>query len=257
MKQTLSAFLLTACFFALPARSQQIHDGPSLITAMHDRYANSWYDNVVFKEKAITLNPDGTTSTEIWDEALVMPGKLRIDRGEHSAGNGFVFNDGSLTTFKNGQPSGPHPFVHLLLVLGFDVYKQPVDTTLSILRAQNIDLSKIHEEKWQGEDAYVIGAPQGDLKSKQFWVEKKRLLFVRLLEPNEQDNTKTNDTRFRGYEKLAGGWISERVEFNVGGRNTFNEDYFAVQANVQLDPALFDASKYSATSLNLDHKSAQ
>lgn len=232
------------------ARSQQIHDGRSLVAAMHDRYANSWYESVIFKENAITLNPDGSSKTEVWDEALVMPGKLRIDRGSHSEGNGFVFSEGTLTTFRNGQSSGPRPFVHLLLVLGFDVYKQPVATTLSILKAQGIDLAQIHEEKWQGEDVYVAGAAQGDLKSKQFWIEKKRLLFVRLLEPNPQDATQTNDTRFRGYKELAGAWLSERVEFYVGGKNTFNEDYFDVKANVKLDPALFDPPKYSDTGLS-------
>ena len=252
MKRLLSALLLTLGFFALltPLQAQRIHDGESLLTAMHDRYANSWYDNVIFKENAITLKPDGATSTEVWDEALVIPGKLRIDRGQHSEGNGFVFNDGSLTVFKNGQPAGPRPFVHVLLVLGFDVYKQPVATTVAILKARGIDLAQMHEEKWQGEDVYVVGAAQGDLKSRQFWVEKKRLLFVRVLEPNEEDATKINDSRFRGYKTLGGGWLSERVEFYVGGKNTFNEDYFDVRANVKLDPALFDPAKYAQTTLN-------
>jgi hypothetical protein len=249
VKRILIGLFLAASVCALPARPQ-IHDGQALLTAMHDRYASSWYDNVIFKENAITLKADGTSATEVWDEALIMPGKLRIDRGQHRAGNGFVFSDGTLTRFKDGQPTGPTPFVHLLLVLGFDVYKQPVETTVSILKARSVDLSQIHEEKWQGEDVYVVGAAQGDLKSRQFWVEKQRLLFVRLMEPNEQDATQVNDTRFRGYKKLAGGWISERVEFYVGGKNTFNEDYFDVKANVKLDPALFDAAKYKETSLS-------
>ena len=251
MKRLLSALILAVCFFAFPGvtKAQQVHDGESLLTAMHDRYANSWYDNVFFKENAITLKPDGTTSTEVWDEALAIPGKLRIDRGQHSEGNGFIFNDGSLTVFKNGHPTGPRPFVHVLLVLGFDVYKQPVATTVSILKARGFDLAQMHEEQWQGEDVYVVGAAQGDLKSRQFWIEKKRLLFVRVLEPSEEDATKINDSRFRGYKKLAGGWLSERVEFYVGGKNTFNEDYFDVKANVKLDPALFDPAKYKETSL--------
>ena len=48
-------------------------------------------------------------------------------------------------------------------------------------------MTQIHEEKWEGQDVYVVGAAKGDLKSKQFWIEKNRLLFVRLIEPDEHD----------------------------------------------------------------------
>jgi outer membrane lipoprotein-sorting protein len=252
VKRIFSASILTAGFFALltPLPAQQIHDGQSLLTAMHHRYASSWYENVIFKENAITLNSDGTTSTEVWDEALVMPGKLRIDRGAHSAGNGFVFSDGTITRFKDGQPIGPTPFVHMLLVLGFDVYRQSVESTVAICKSQGYDLSQIHEDTWEGQPVYVVGAAKGDSQSKQFWVEKKRLLFVRLLAPDAQDSSKIADTRFRDYKKLAGGWLSERVEFYVDGKNTFNEDYFDVKANTKIDPALFDPARYAQSSLN-------
>jgi hypothetical protein len=248
-KMTVAVVCCVAGFsIGTPARAQQIHDGQSLLTAMHDRYKDSWYDSVLFKEKAITLKPDGTSSTEVWDEVAVLPGKLRIDRGAHREGNGIVLADGTLTRFKDGKPNGPSPFVHMLLVLGFDVYKQPAETTIAQVKAEGIDLSQIHEESWDGQDVYVVGAAKGDLKAKQFWVEKKRLLFVRLLEPDGQDAAKMHDTRFRGYKALAGGWISERVEFYVDGKDSFNEDYFDVKGNVKVDPAIFDPAKYAETS---------
>ncbi|MGB9466417.1 MAG: hypothetical protein WBR10_15015, partial [Candidatus Acidiferrum sp.] len=115
---------------AVPADSQEMRDGAALLTAMHDRYKDSWYESVVFKENAITLNPDGTSTTEIWDEALELPGKLRINRGPSSEGNGFVFVAGTLTTFQKGKTTGPRPYVHMLLVLGFDVYRQDPKTTI-------------------------------------------------------------------------------------------------------------------------------
>jgi hypothetical protein len=151
---------------------------------------------VVFKENAITLNPDGTSKTEVWDEALELPGKLRINRGSPSEGNGFVFVAGTLTAFQKGKTTGPRPFVHMLLVLGFDVYRQDPKTTIDQTKGQGFDLAQIHEEKWDGQDVYVVGAAKGDLKSKQFWIQKKRLLFVRLIEPDERDATKIHDTRF-------------------------------------------------------------
>jgi hypothetical protein len=235
---------------AVPARSQAVHDGQALLTAMHDRYKDLWYESVVFKEKAITLNPDGTSKTEIWSEALQLPGKLRINIGPSSEGNGFVFVDGTLTTFQKGKPSATRPYVHLLLVLGFDVYRQDPNTTIDQVKAQGFDLTQIHEEKSEGQDVYVVGAAKGDLKSKQFWVEKKRLLFVRLIQPEERDAAKIRDSRFRDYQKLSTGWISARVDFYTDGKNTFNEDYFDIKANAKFDPALFDPKKFNETSIN-------
>jgi hypothetical protein len=246
-------FCLAACLSAaIPANSQEIRAGAALLTAMHDRYKDSWYESVVFKENAITLDPDGRSKTEIWEEALQLPGKLHINRGPSSEGNGFVFVDGTLTTFQKGKTTGPRPFVHMLLVLGFDVYRQDPKTTIDQATGQGFDLAQIHEEKWDGQDVYVVGAAKGDLKSKQFWIEKKRLLFVRLLEPEEHDAAKIHDTRFRDYRKLSTAWISARVEFYTNGKNTFNENYFDLQANAKFDPALFDPSRFNETSISND-----
>ncbi len=253
MKFIVSFLCLAACLSALvPAKSQEVPDGQALLTAMHDRYKDSWYESVFFKENAITLNPDGTSKTEVWDEALLLPGKLRINKGPASEGNGFVFVDGTLTTFRNGKASATLPFVHLLLVLGFDVYRQPPNTTIYQVKGQGIDLSQIHEEKWDGQDVYVVGAAKGDLKLKQFWIEKKRLLFVRLIEPEKYDATRIHDSRFRGYRKLSTGWISARVEFYTDGKNVFNEDYFDIKANAKFDPVLFDPKMFNQTSLSSD-----
>lgn len=232
------------------AQEPPIHDGKSLLTAMHDRYKSSWYDNVAFQEKAITINPDGTTKTEIWDEVLEVPGKLRINRGEPSANNGVILADSTATSFKDGKPDGPHPFVHMILILGFDVYRQPFQTTIDQVTARKIDLSQIHEEKWDGEDIYVVGAAKGDLKTNQFWVEKKRLLFVRLIETNPRDPQKLDDTRFRDYRKCSDAWISARVEFYTNGKNIFNEDYFNIHCKVKYDPAIFDPAKFTTTNIH-------
>jgi len=235
---------------AAPARSQEIRDGQALLAAMHERYKDSWYDSVVFKEKTITLNPDGTSKTEIWDEALQLPGKLRINKGPSSEGNGFVFVDGALTTFQKGKASGTRPYVHMLLVLGFDVYRQDAKTTIDQVKGQGFDLTKIHAEKWEGQDAYVVGALKGDLKSKQFWIEKNQLLFVRLIEPDEHDAARIHDSQFRDYRKLSIGWISARVEFYTDGKNIFNEDYFDIKANAKCEPALFEPKKFNETTIS-------
>ena len=237
--------LLTVSTFAITAQDEDIKSGEALLRAMHDRYQHDWYETLTFTQKSITHHPDGTTSSETWHEALMTPGKLRIDIGSPSENNGMIFADGNLTVVKDGKVTRTTPFVHMLLVLGFDVYRQPPDTTIAQTRQDGFDLAKIHEETWQGEPVYVVGADKGDLKSKQFWVEKKRLLFVRLLEPDRRDPAKTADSRFVDYRKLSPGWVAAGVELYIDGKEVFSEEYSDVQADPKLNPAVFDPAQFS------------
>jgi len=233
--------------FALSACAQDIKNGEALLRAMHDRYQNDWYDTLTFTQQSITHKPDGTTSSETWHEAMMVPGRLRVDMGPIADGNGAVFADGTVTSFKDGKQVRQAPLVHMLLVLGFDVYKQPVEKTIEEVKGEGIDLSKLHEETWDGETVYVVGADKGDLKSKQFWVEKKRLLFVRLIEPDRRDPAKIADTRFLDYRKTSPGWVSARVEFYIDGKMVFHEEYSDIAVNQKLNAAMFDPAQFNTT----------
>jgi hypothetical protein len=225
--------------WSAPASSAQIRNGKELLNAMHSRYTQSWYRTVTFEEQAVTRNPDGTHKTATWWEALIVPGKLSIHIGAPESGTGHLFNDGTLTSFRDGKIESTRPFVHMLLVLGFDVYRQPPETTIKECADQGFDLSKIHQDVWKGRVVYVVGADKGDLKSKQFWVEKDRLLFVRLLQPDQSEPKETDDQRFGDYRRVGGGWIAARVDFYTGGVDNFYETYFNIKGNVKLDPARF------------------
>jgi outer membrane lipoprotein-sorting protein len=239
---------LSFIFFALNfAHAQDVRSGADVLRAMHDRYAKSWYKTLTFTQKSTTYNPDGTTKVETWYEALAVPGKLRIDIGSPSNEDGYLFVDGKLTIVKRGNESGVHPQVNMLLVLGFDVYGQPPETTTSVVTAEGYDLKKVHEERWEGQPVYVVGAEKGDLNSKQFWVEKKRLLFVRLLEPTRADPKKFQDIRFEDYRELPGGWVAARVEVYADDKKVFSEEYSDIRSNAKLDPGTFDPKKFNTT----------
>jgi hypothetical protein len=243
-KLVCALFIVTA---ALACNAQDIKNGEALLRAMHDRYQNDWYETLTFTQQSITHKDDGTTTSETWHEAMMLPGKLRVDMGAVANGNGGIFADGTVTSFKDGKQVRQAPLVHMLLVLGFDVYKQPAEKTIEQVKAEGIDLSKLHEETWQGEPVYVVGADKGDLKSKQFWVEKKRLLFVRLIEPDRRDPAKIADTRFLDYRKTSPGWVSARVKFYVDGKMVFHEEYSEIEVNPKLNPAMFDPTQFNTT----------
>lgn len=243
-----ASLVLALAFAVSPAWAVPpgVTNGEQLLTAMHARYAHNWYRTVTFTEQAMTRNPDGTMKNETWWEELMVPGKLRINVGSPTSGNARIFNDGQLTSFQNGKMTDSRPFVHMLLVLGFDVYRQEPDVTIKQAKGQGFDLNIMHDDTWEGKPVYVVGAKKGDLKSKQFWIEKDRLLFVRLIQPDSSDATKMDDDRFGDYRKLPVGWISARVDFYRGGVDAFIEKYANIKENVKLDPSLFDPKKFTA-----------
>lgn len=243
MRPTLVLLTLTVTL----ANAQDIRSGDALLRAMHDRYQSSWYQTVTFTQKSTTYKPDGTSSAETWYEAASVPGKLRIDIGPPADGKGYVLVDGDVSIIKDNKVVGTRHSVNMLLVLGFDVNRQDPETTIKVVKGEGYDLSKLHEDTWEGKPAYVVGADQGDLKSKQFWVAKDTLLFVRVIEPAQGEPGKLDDIRFTNYRPLAGAWIAAGVEVWSEGKKVFSEDYTDIQANMKLAPGVFDPQQFAAT----------
>lgn len=231
------------------ATAQQVRNGEDVLRAMHARYARTWYHTLTFTQKSTTFNPDGTTKVETWYEALMLPAKLRIDIGPPADGNAALIVDETLYAYRAGKLASTHPYANMLLILGFDVYGQDPQRTIDIVKKEGFDLTKVHEDTWEGKPAYVVGANKGDLTSKQFWIEKDRLLFVRVIQPDHADPKKLEDIRFADYRPLDKTWIAAYVEMQTDGRKVFSESYSDIKANPQLDPALFDPQKFTSRSL--------
>ena len=239
--------LILALLIAMPVYAAKIENGEQLVAAMQKKYAKKWYKTLTFVQKTIRFKPDGTSTTEIWNEALSLPGKLRIDIEPLEKSNGILFADGTLHSIREGKVARSQPFTHPLLVLGFDVYGQPAEKTIGQLKEMKIDLSVLHEDTWEGKPVYVVGAKQGDLRSAQFWVEKKNLLFVRLFQPAGANNQSVQETQFNKYFKVkGGGWVSPEVVMYVDGVKTIVEEYTDVQTGMNLDSNLFDPTKWTS-----------
>src|SRR5438477_11218427 len=88
---------------AAPARAASIVSANDLLTAMHDRYASKWYHNLTFVQKSTFLRDSANPRVETWYEAGAMPGKLRIDLGSPSLGNGVLYRGDSAYTFQGGR----------------------------------------------------------------------------------------------------------------------------------------------------------
>lgn len=243
MKSIKLLFLLI--LLAMPAFAADIKSGEDLIAAMHKKYDGKWYKTLTFVQKTIDHKPDGTSESSTWYEALNAPGQLRIDFDPAAKGDGILFSGGTLYSFKDGKLAGKRPFVHPLLVLGFDVYMQPAATTIAQLKGMNIDMSVIHQEKWMGRDVYVVGAKQGVQNVPQFWVDKKDLLFVRMFDLTGKDKKNVSETQFNKYVKVkGGGWVSAEVQFFLDGKPRTTEEYSDIQTGMTLAADLWDPEKW-------------
>ena len=212
---------------------------------MHDRYANKWYRTLTFSQKATYLRSDGTPSrVETWYEAASLPGHLRIDLGDPARGNGVVYRGDSVYTLQEGRVVDRRIGRNLLLILGFDVYAQPVARTLDQLRAERIELDLLHTDTLYGRRMYVVGAGPTDSTSNQFWIDAEQMLFARLIQTDTARRT-TRDIRFEKYVQHGDGWVSEEVRFLTGGKLVFHEVYSNVRVNVPLDEDLFVPEKWS------------
>jgi hypothetical protein len=242
------AVVLAACRGAAPKSPAPAAAAPNLVTvrttdelvrAMHDRYAGAWYHTATFVQRNTRYLPSGGADTSTWLEAMRVPGALRIDIEPLAQKNGILFVRDSQFIIGTGQVREARASIHPLMVLAFDVYADPPERTVARLRSLGIDLSKLHEDVWQGRPAYVVGAAAGDQRTKQFWIDRERLLFVRMLQP-DRDTTKTSEIRFNGYRKLGGGWLAPEVLFLTDGKPTFMERYEDIRVDPPLADALFD-----------------
>jgi hypothetical protein len=215
-------------------------DGVELIGQMRERYRGKWYRTLTFVQT--TTLADGKVET--WYEAAELPGKLRIDIAPLDGKNTLLFRNDSLYEFKGGKLAESRPMIHPLMVLGFDVYAEPVEVTVRKLQSLGFDLGKVHESTWQGRPAYVVGAAAGDTVTRQFWIDKERLYFVRMVEPGKQDPSARVETLFNKYVPMGRGWLETEVRFLVNGETRMLEEYTGPKADVKLNPAIFEPSRW-------------
>jgi outer membrane lipoprotein-sorting protein len=249
MVATLSkAALAFACVIVLGAvpRSASIASTSDLIAAMQHRYAASWYKTATFVQKTSNFAADGTPTVSTWYEALVVPGSLRIDFTPETDGNGILFTAGQAFNFKDGKQTSARPYVHPLMLLGFDIYKLPPAEVVSQLTGLKFDLSKFRTDTWQNRAVFVVGADKDDLKAPQFWIDQQNLYFVRMIRPSGTNGEHTQETQFNKYVRLGGGWMSPEVVFKTDGRVTTTEEYSELRADVRLPDHLFDPAFWTS-----------
>jgi len=217
--------------------------GVELLQRMHDRYAKTWYRSLSFTQSTEIHLPNDSVVHQTWWETASVPGYLRIRRLANDDRNVSIYRKDSLYTRRNGGPWQGRKLRNDLMVLGFDVYRQPVDTSAQILREEGYNLDVVSDGTWDGRPVWVVGAQNGDTTTPQFWIDKERLVYVHSIMRGLRDTTKTATVTFGDYAPLAGGWISRDVSIEEGGKLLQREVYRDIKANIDAPPAIFDPAQ--------------
>lgn len=218
-------------------------DGLSLLKKMNKRYDGKWYSTVSFEQKTTRFAEDGSVSAvNIWYEAMELPSNLAIKFDDMDKGNGLIFRNDSIYQLSEGQIGGSRIMYHPLLILGFSVYSQPVEKTEAALITLGFDLEKAYQRDYNGQKVYVVGALEGDETSNQFWIEKDRLVFVKMIQ-NFGEN-RIQEVIFDKYEALEGGWIAPEVRFYMNGKMTLLEEYTKIETP-NLSAEIFDPKRFT------------
>ncbi len=221
-------------------------NGTEVLQRMYDAYAGKWYKTLTFVQK--TSYPDARVET--WYEAAAIPGKLRIDVAPLDSMKTILFRSDSIYQYDQGKIKLSREMIHPLMVLGFDVYAQPVSESAAKLKTLGFDLNGVREDTWQGRKCWVVGTIKPDSLSREFWVDQERLVFVRMIQsgprkdnPGKQD---IGEIQFNKYERLGGGWIAIEVAFYHNGERVQMEEYTDVKADPVLEAGLFEPGPWKA-----------
>jgi hypothetical protein len=210
----------------LSMKSKNMANGEELIQEIHKTYKGKWFKSVAFEQNTLFYGNEKLLKEQVWYETYQFPGKLAIKFDSISGGTGYLFANDSLQIFKNNTLVSKQRSIHDLVVLSMDLYSQDVSKSLKQLTSLGYDLSKMHLTTWNGKETYVVGALAGDSLSKQFWIEKERLIFVRKL---EVVNRVLNDVIFEDYIPFNDSYIAQKVIFKKAGKIALKESYFNIR----------------------------
>ena len=233
MRVFLCCFLLA---FGLDVTAQITNTG-QLLDAMQVRYRGKWFKEYTFAQQTIRYDQSGAVrDTSLWHEAVSYPDHFRIDFGV--PGRFVIFKNDSSWRFEKeslqGQRFEPQEF---LLFKGGMYFRSPA-SIMAKLKEYGYDTSIFREDRLNGRRAYVVGAKEGDLKTKQFWVDADHFYTVRRI--SRVSNGRTLDVQYSDHKRVGGGWVEQRVTFYLDERLLQIEKYLDIDDSKKLDKAIFD-----------------
>lgn len=221
-----------------------IQNTEQLIGAMHKQYKGKWAKSLTFVQHNTHYESDSVAGKSVWYEAISYPDKFRIDFGKPTAGDAVIFAEDSMYRFKEGELKAKRHQPNDLLLVAGGINFMDKEQALKRLKEAGYDVTKFHEDVWEGKPVYVVGADKGDVSSNQFWIDKDKLILLRTITKTPTQQIQVQEARFSKHIKTAGGWTETEVLFLMDGKEEQLEEYKNIKVNPTLSPGLFRPDQF-------------
>ncbi len=224
-----------------PAAAVEPRTAREVIEEMRLRWAESW-PRAVEARVETTIYGVGAEQRQSWTQYYRVPGALRVEHGPRSARNGLLYLNGQVHAYQDGRRTASAAQQDPLLVAGFDVHVQSVDSSLASLSALGIDTTRMHRTAVDGTLTFVVGtATRGDTLSPQLWVEADRWLARRVLEARTVGTRRIlTETRIVERRPVNGVPFPAEVLRLRDGRPTLREEWTSARVLPTISNSLFD-----------------
>jgi hypothetical protein len=226
-----------------------VRHGADLIAQMHDRYAAAVPKSLAFTQS----NTVYTGTGQVKQSARVLvdpPARMRVDFLPLSGRSSAFYVGSRSQTIAGGRRSDAVEQANPALVFAYTVFAAPPDSVRRVLEEMGIDLSRVRRDEFNGAEAWVIGARDGDLTSNQVWISTRRLLPLRHIRREERKGEKVvTDTRFGTFREFGKFPMATSIEVHRDGRLVMKQAISKVRTNVPVPSGAFDASRGQSISV--------
>jgi len=229
-----------------PGAGLRLATSAGLLKAIHDRYDGKFLKTMSFLQNNTQYTSTGAEKKSQWYEHIEVPGKLRIAFLPATTKSGLVQVDDKVASFDNGIRVDFRRSVNPLLLLTADVYVAPTAAIMRGLDSLHVDTEVMHDDEWDGQPVYVVGAKAGDTTANQMWVDRDHLRLVRFIQRSKQgDRTNVSDIHVQNYKEIQGFEIPTEFLVIRNGRPFWRERYADVRINEEFPAGTFDLARWN------------
>jgi hypothetical protein len=218
--------------------SQKPQNGYELIEQMYNANKSNWYETLCFSQEVLRYMNDSVTATEVWHEAYQSPGNLILKFNDRDSGNGILFTNDSIYSYREGALESVRYRIHDLVVLGLDINNIPPETTAERAVKCGYNLDLITEGQCMGRDAWIVGDTTGTC----FWVDRESLLFLKM---RRRSGENSREVEFARYESINGYPVATEIRFyDHNGVLNMVEKYFNITPGCKVPSATYNPAGF-------------
>ena len=218
-------------------------NGLEVIGAM--RYAHPSRELRTLAFTLSSVDAEAPAARPVARAVVRVPGRFKLTRLPTNARTGQVRDRQRLAIFERGRRVAMVSRVDLAQLLVYDVFTQPLDSTIMWLDSARVRFALAHRDELDGRSVWVVGAADGDLTSPQFWVDDEQWRVVRVIQRDPRRPDDVIDVRFSNFAEYLTIPVPMRVTTYRDGKLEATQELSRVSLNPNIPPSTFDLARWT------------